>query len=103
MSRHPSLVSWKSFSEVTLDELVKLNIPIYLAYGSDDINSDYCDLLPLHFIEQHKSNLTRKMYPNLEHNFFPIDETGRPDYSNGKWVIVMSAFIKWANNTANLH
>jgi len=30
--KNPSLISWKSFSEPQIDELVKIDIPIYLVY-----------------------------------------------------------------------
>src|SRR5690554_2375533 len=101
LDAHPSLTSWKSFSKPTLNELIQLKIPVYIAYGSEDIVADYCDLLPFHFIENKKTNYSIKRYPNLEHNFFPVDESGKPNHSEGKWIIVMNEFIKWTNNTAN--
>ena len=88
--------SWKSFSKSQLSELVNLKIPVYIAYGSNDINSDFCDLLPLYFIEKGKSDNKVIRYPNLEHNFFPIDKNGYPDYQNGKWYWVMNSFISWS-------
>ena len=99
---HPSLTSWKSFSKPTLNELVKLKIPVYIAYGSQDIIADRCDLLPIYFIENEKFNYEIKRYPNLEHNFFPVDENGRPNHAEGKWEIVMNEFIQWSKNTANI-
>lgn len=90
----PSLTSWVSFSKSTLDELVKLNIPIYISYGSDDDVAD-CDLIPLRFIELGKDNLTMKRYPHLEHNYFPVDENGEVDYKNGRWIEVMNTFLDW--------
>jgi dienelactone hydrolase len=98
---HPSLTSWKSFSEPTIRKLTQLKIPVYIAYGSEDTNSDLCDLLPLYFIENGKENYSMQRYPNLEHNFFPLEENGRPDHSSGKWELVMNEFIKWTKNTAN--
>lgn len=95
----PSLTSWKSFSKPTINELVKLTIPIYIAYGSEDVNADLCDLLPLYFIEKGKSNFYLKRYANLEHNFFPLDENGRPNHKEGKWKTVMNEFIKWTIKT----
>jgi hypothetical protein len=99
---HPSLTSWKSFSEPTISKLTELKIPVYIAYGSHDIGADLCDLLPLYFIEIGKKNYTLKRYPNLEHNFFPVEENGRPNHAEGKWEIVMNEFIKWTSNT-NMH
>lgn len=96
-----SAKSWVSFSRSQLNKLINLKTSVYIAYGSNDINSDFCDLLPLYFIEQGKTNYKLIRYPNLEHNFFPINENGQPDYQNGKWISVMNEFIKWTNNTAN--
>jgi len=88
--------SWVSFSKSQLNKLIHLKIPVYIAYGSNDINGDFCDLIPLYFIEKRKTNYQIIRYPNLEHNFFPINENGQPDYQNGKWSIVMNEFIKWS-------
>jgi hypothetical protein len=95
LKMNPSLKSWRSFSISSIESLLDLEIPIYVAFGSKDPTSNYCDLLPLYFIEKQKSNLTMKRYPNLEHNFFPINENGSTDYQNGEWKSVMNEFIKW--------
>lgn len=91
----PSLLSWRSFSKSSIESLVDLDIPIYIAFGSKDPTSNYCDLLPLYFIEKHKNNLTMKRYSNLEHNFFPFKEDGSVDYQNGQWKSVMNVFLNW--------
>jgi pimeloyl-ACP methyl ester carboxylesterase len=88
--------SWKSFSKSQLSELINLKIPVYIAYGSKDINSDFCDILPLYFIEKGKSDYKVLRYPNLEHNFFPVNKDGIPDYQNGNWYWVMNSFISWS-------
>ena len=98
-SIHPnsSLVSWKSFSKPTVNELVTLKMPVYIAYGSEDIIADPCDLLPLLFIENSKENYLIKRYPNLNHNFFPVSENGRANHSEGKWELVFNEFVNWCN------
>jgi hypothetical protein len=93
---HPSLVAWESFTKPTLNELLRLKVPLYIAYGSQDIIADFCDLLPLYFIEQGKHDYVLKRYANLEHNFFPVDENGRVNYSEGKWRQVMQEFLDWS-------
>ncbi|MDR1679644.1 MAG: hypothetical protein LBR81_07695 [Prevotellaceae bacterium] len=95
VEKTPELTPWKSYSEAQIDELVKINIPIYLAYGTADVGSDLCDLVPLHFIREGKDNLTLKRYFNLEHNFFEVDENGVPDRNKRHWVEVMNEFVKW--------
>lgn len=93
--------SWVSFSKSQVNIVTELKPPIYIAYGSDDITSDFCDLLPLYFIEQGKKNYKVIRYPNLDHNYFPVDEEGKADHNNGKWELVMNEFIKWSINTVN--
>ncbi len=91
--------SWVSFSKSQVNDLVHLKIPVYIGYGSNDINADFCDLIPLYYIEQRKTNYKVIRYPNLDHNFFPVDETGTINYDNGKWVEVMNEFINWTLKT----
>lgn len=93
--------SWVSFSKSQVNIVAKLKLPVYIAYGSDDITSDFCDLLPLYFIEQQKTNYKVIRYPNLDHNFFPVDEKGKADHDNGKWELVMNEFTKWTEDTVN--
>lgn len=92
----PFAKSWKSFSKSQLNDLKTLEIPVYIAYGTSDINSDFCDLLPLYFIEEGKTNYQLKRYSNLEHNFFPLLPNGYPDYQNGYWREVMNSFVSWS-------
>lgn len=96
--QHPNLVSWNSFSKSTMFDLLSLDIPIYIAYGSHDIVADLCDLLPILFTEKEKQNLTIHRYSQLEHNFFPILENGEIDYQNGRWKEIMNDFIEWTWN-----
>jgi len=86
-----------SFSKPYFDDLLKLKIPICVVYGTEDRVADLCDLLPLFFIEQGKSNLTLKRYINLEHNFFEVDKNGKVNYENAHWEDVMNQFVKWIN------
>ena len=96
LKTNPELTAWRSFSVSSISQLVELKIPVYIAFGSLDNVAEYCDLLPLYFAEQNKSNYLLKRYPNLEHNFFPLDENFRPDHANGQWKEVMNSFISWS-------
>jgi len=95
MKEHPQLIAWKSFSKPTINEFTSIDIPIYLAYGTEDITSDLCDLIPLKFIEKGKNNLTLKRKIGLSHNFFEVDEKGMPNHKKPHWTEVMNGFIKW--------
>ena len=95
IANNPHLIPWKSFSEPQIDELVKINIPIYLAYGTADVAGDLCDLLPLYFSRENKDNLKLKRYFNLEHNFFEINEKGGANWDKPHWIEVMNEFVEW--------
>lgn len=72
--------AWHSFSTKNLDNLLKINSPLYIAYGTEDgevtIDLDY---LPLDFIEKGKKHLTLKAYINCDHQFFELkkDASGK--------------------------
>ncbi|RMG25456.1 MAG: hypothetical protein D6730_10790 [Bacteroidetes bacterium] len=92
---NPGLKAWKTFSEPIYDDWLNLDMPIYLAYGTADISSGLCDMVPLFFIEKGKENLTLKRYIGLEHNFFELTGNGHPDYEKGHWREIMDEFITW--------
>lgn len=63
---------WSSFCSVpTLDYLTKLNIPIYMAQGTNDESTSVlsADYIRLEFLRLHKNNLTQKIYPDCDHMF----------------------------------
>lgn len=95
VKKDPSLISWKSFSKPQINDWLKITIPTYLAYGTHDIASDLCDLVPLFYIQNSKNNLTFKRYPNLEHNFYELNYDGSNNYDKEHWPEVMSDFVKW--------
>lgn len=95
VSANPSLIPWKSFSTPQLNDWLSFNKPIYMAYGTSDIASDFCDLVPLYFIRENKHNLSYKRYLNLEHNFFEVNNMGEVDYDNPHWKEVMNSFLTW--------
>jgi pimeloyl-ACP methyl ester carboxylesterase len=88
--------TWTSFSKPVLNDLLKLIQPLYVVYGTEDIASVFCDLLPIYFTREQKTNLTFVPYLGLEHNFFEVGLDGNPNYTKGHWQQVMDEFIKWA-------
>lgn len=94
----PYLLAWRSFSKPQINDLLKIKIPTYLAYATHDIASDLCDMVPLFYIQNQKTNLTYKRYLNLEHNFFEVKENGKADYEKPHWKEVMNAFVDWTVN-----
>ncbi len=95
INKYPQYIPWKSFSKPTINYLLDINVPIYLTYGTNDITSDLCDILPILFISKDKDNLTLKRQIGLEHNFFELKENGRADHNKSHWVDVMNEFIEW--------
>jgi esterase/lipase len=93
---NPNLRSWQSFSKPLINDWLTLNIPIYMAYGTADVASDLCDLVPLYFIRENKTNLSYKRYLNLEHNYFEINKNGDVDYDKPHWIDVMDAILNWS-------
>ena len=75
-----TFIGWHSFSTKNLDNLLKINTPLYIAYGTEDgevtIGLDY---LPLDFIENGKRNLSLKAYVNHDHQFYELkkDTSGK--------------------------
>ena len=90
-----NLLAWKSFSRPLINDWLKIEIPTYLAFGTSDIASDLCDLVPLFYIQNAKTNLTFKRYLNVEHNFFEVDQQGKVNYEKENWPLVMNDFIEW--------
>ncbi|WP_080054060.1 dienelactone hydrolase family protein [Spirosoma aerolatum] len=65
--------AWKSFSIRNLDNLLRINTPLYIAYGTADKEiAPGLDYLPLEFIEHGKANLTLKAYHDHDHQFFKL-------------------------------
>ncbi|MEL6674513.1 MAG: hypothetical protein AAFR61_20050 [Bacteroidota bacterium] len=91
-----SYAAWASFSRPLWRELLALDIPIFVAYGSRDIGAQSCDLLPLLFHEAGKKNLLMKVYPGLDHNFFGQKPDGEPDYEAYNWDKVADEMAAWA-------
>jgi pimeloyl-ACP methyl ester carboxylesterase len=95
LNKYPYLLAWKSFSKPFINDWLQIKIPTYLAYGTNDSGAELCDLVPLFYTQNSKTNLTYKRYPNLEHNFFEVDENGKANYDKEHWKEVMNEFVKW--------
>lgn len=96
------MLSWKSFSIPIINDWLKIGKSIYLAYGSEDMASYLCDLVPVFFIQENRKKLTLKKYVNLEHNFFEVDENNNIDYKKSHWENVMRSFINWTLELCHL-
>ncbi|MEM7103325.1 MAG: hypothetical protein AAF502_09365 [Bacteroidota bacterium] len=84
-----------SFSINYMPYLLKIEAPIYLAWGTNDFIAANADLVPLEFIKAGKTNFAYIPYPGLDHNFFKLKD-GKPDYENGAhWNDVVADLLIW--------
>ncbi|TAE59342.1 MAG: alpha/beta hydrolase [Bacteroidetes bacterium] len=83
------------FSIPPIYDLQQLKIPVLVCYGTQDSGSPFNDYARVEMIRQGKKNFTFRAYIGLEHNFFPVTETGRPDYSIFNWDTVANEWWKW--------
>lgn len=84
------------FSYPPINYLMQLKIPVLVCYGTKDIALPFNDYLRVEAIRQGKNNFTFKAYIGLEHNYFPLTETGQIDYDRFNWDTVADDWRKWA-------
>ena len=87
--------TWKSFGKENISTISKLKQPVFVAYGTKDTGPVMCDLLPIYFELEGKTNY--KLYPvvGCGHNFEEIFLNGAPDYDNMHWQEVMDEFVRF--------
>ena len=87
---------WWSYSEPPLNNLLNINIPIFVQVATNDesapIESSF--ILPLEFIRNGKTNLTFEVCIECDHGFQIEKENG--EFVN-KWPDVFNKFIDWTN------
>ena len=83
------------FSQPSAKYLKKLKIPVLITYGTKDWNAPYNDLLQVESIQLHLKNLEFKTYFDVEHNFFPVNENGEPNYEIYNWENVGKDWKNW--------
>lgn len=89
---------WYYFAEPPVENLLKIEQPIFVAMGTADksvpIESVY--LIPVEFIRHEKDNLTFKIYPDLDHSFRKQTEGGEKE---SHWNEVFLTFLEWVEET----
>jgi pimeloyl-ACP methyl ester carboxylesterase len=83
-----------------IDNLLKLEIPIYLAAGSNDdkVPIEASDYIKAEFIRHQKNNLIYKVYLDCNHNFMEISEDGK---MTDHWTDLFMDFLKFINENPN--
>lgn len=89
-----SYLSYVSFSEPPINHLVQIDIPIYVAIGTKDENVavENAYVIPIEFIRQGKKNLTFRHFPNYDHSFMEVNETGQ---EIDRFDKVTKDFLQW--------
>ena len=95
---------WNRFSEPAVKNLLKLDIPIFVAVGSKDqavpIESTF--IIKTEFIRHHKTNLTYKVYLGYDHGFeYLITKKDELGNTEDKWMDVFNDFMIWVNTSKN--
>lgn len=87
---------WHEFSEPAVKNLLKINIPIFVAIGTKDqaVPVESSLIIKTEFIRHHKDNLTFRIYPNLDHGFetVPDNENEEP---KDMWMAIFTEFMEW--------
>ena len=86
------------FSYPFIKYLKKLKIPTLISFGTKDACAPFNDFLQVETIRQGKKNFTFNAYIGTEHNYFPLTEDGKPDFSVFNWDKVADEWLDWLNN-----
>jgi len=93
---HPYL-RWGSYcTDIPLESLTRLTIPIFMAVGSNDANSPIygLDYVPLEFLRLGKQNLTYKVYPT-DHFFNEVKLSGDKEEVISHKQEMIEDLLKW--------
>lgn len=87
---------WYGFSEPSINNLLKIKVPIFVAHGAKDENVpiESSLLIPLEFIRNGKKNLTYKYYSDLDHSLMTVPKSENEEAVE-KWDEIFEEFIKW--------
>jgi pimeloyl-ACP methyl ester carboxylesterase len=86
---------WSSYEEAPIDNLLKIDIPIYAVFASGDESTpiETAYLLPVQFMQNRKDNLTFEICMGCDHSY--------REKKDGKminhWNKIFEEFIEWTN------
>jgi len=88
--------TWTSFTVPLWEDLIRLKTPLFITYGTEDLEStESCELLPVYFEKAGKTNYKMMPLVGCGHNFEEISPEGVSDYAKMHWDDVMNSFAKW--------
>jgi dienelactone hydrolase len=85
------------FSIPPINYLKNIKIPTLISYGTEDVSASFNDYLRVETIRNNKPNFTFKSYLGLEHNYFPMKESGEINYEIFNWDKVGIDWLNWLN------
>jgi dienelactone hydrolase len=93
--------NYTSFYEPIMPYILKIKVPLFVAFGTKDIISENCNLLPFEFARTGKKNLTIKSYLGCDHGFVKnvYDKSGKIISSEEMFDKVASDFFKWLKDS----
>lgn len=91
-----------SFSENFIDDLLVIDKPMYIMYGSRDESAVASDYLPIVFEAADKYNYQMAVYPGLGHNFEEIRPDGSSNFENIHWQQAFDSFWEWSMEQVEL-
>jgi hypothetical protein len=85
---------WASYEEAPINDLLKINIPVYAVFASEDESTpiETAYLLPIQFMQNRKENLTFKVCMNCDHSYSEKKEGQMINH----WGKIFEEFIGWA-------
>ena len=87
---------WLSFSKSMRNEIINVDIPLFIAYGTEDYGVALGnDLLPIYFMNEGKSNYKMMPMVGCGHNFEETSPEGVHNYDKMHWDDVMNGFVEW--------
>jgi esterase/lipase len=88
---------WASFTEPPIDNLLKIDIPIFVAVAAKDnsVPIESSLLIPIEFIRHKKNNLTFKLYPDYDHSFNKQPAT-QAEAVSFEFMSVFQELMEWA-------
>lgn len=84
---------WSSYEEAPINDLLKVDIPIYAEFATGDESTpiETAYLLPIQFMQNRKDNLTFKVCMNCDHTYREKKD-GQTIYH---WNNIFEEFIQW--------
>ena len=94
-SKGDSYKATYDFSIPPIQYLEQLKIPVLICYGTKDISAPFNDYCRVDFLRKKKIRFTFKAYVGLDHNYFPVNIKGEPEYDKFGWDKIANDWRKW--------